>query len=90
MVFASLHPAEGGRVAVFAAPWSDRTAVEVIAAAGGPILTTDARGWIAVSESPDSDFVQHLYGSGAGFVASALVAAACMSLGWMSKGTENE
>jgi len=88
MVFASLHPGASGRVAVFAAPWSTGSAAQIVARSGGPIISTDATGWIAVSEAANPDFVKQLYRNGAGFVASAAVAA-CLDLAW-GQGNTNE
>jgi len=88
MVFASLHPGASGRVAVFAAPWAPVSAAQIVVRSGGPIISTDSTGWIAVSEAAAPDFVERLYQNGAGFVASAAVAA-CLSLAW-GQGNTNE
>jgi len=79
MLFASLQPGAQGRVAVFAAPWSN-SAPEIIALAGGRIVSTDSSGWIAVSELGSEGLLGRHYGSGAVFVASSLVAQACANL----------
>ncbi|GGB45525.1 hypothetical protein GCM10011316_16980 [Roseibium aquae] len=82
MIVAILQPVSSGRVAVFAAPWSDRSAVEIIAAAGGSIVSTSESGMIAMSEADHSGFVSSLYANGAIFVGSAVAIAACLNLPW--------
>lgn len=76
MVFAGLQPGAEGKIAVFASPWSG-TAPEIVAEAGGRIISTDSSGWIAVTEADADGIVGRLYASGAGFVASSVVARAC-------------
>ncbi|ADZ72164.1 hypothetical protein [Polymorphum gilvum] len=85
MVFAVLQPGnqgpgKQGMVAVVSAPWS-ASAAEVSARAGGQILSTGFGGWLAVSTSDEPDYLWRLYSSGAFYVASALVAEACLRLG---------
>jgi len=87
MVVASVQPGNSGQVAVFTAPWSDQAA-EVVARAGGQIMTTTASGHIAVSRSDQGEFVSDLYASGALFVASSVVAQACLRLGGEIKGID--
>ena len=77
MVFAGLQPGAEGKVAVFASPWSP-AAPEIVAEAGGRIVSTDSSGWIAVSEIETDGFVGRLYANGAFFVASSVVAKACV------------
>lgn len=76
MVFAGLQPGGEGKIAVFASPWSE-TAPEIVAEAGGRIISTDSSGWIAVTEADSDGMVGRLYASGAAFVASSVVALAC-------------
>ncbi|WP_417675274.1 hypothetical protein [Roseibium sp.] len=76
MVFAGLQPGAEGKIAVFASPWSN-PAPQIVAAAGGRIVSTDASGWIAVTEADSDGIVGRLYASGAAFVASSVVARAC-------------
>lgn len=77
MVFAGLQPGAEGKVAVFASPWSS-SAPEIVAEAGGRIVSTNSSGWIAVSEIDSDGFVGRLYAQGAFFVASSVVAKACV------------
>lgn len=80
VLVASVVPSgAGGQVAVFASPWSG-PAIEIVARAEGRIVHTGRFSWIAVTEQTDPDLVGRLYRSGAGFVASALVARACAAL----------
>lgn len=79
MLLASLQPGDSGKIAVFASPWSD-TAPDIVARAGGRIVSTDSSGWIAVSVAEDEGLVGRLYSSGAVFVASSIVAQACAGL----------
>ena len=76
MVFAGVQPGGEGKVAVFAGPWSD-PAPEIVAEAGGRIISTDSSGWIAVTEIDSEGIVGRLYASGAVLVASSVVAKAC-------------
>lgn len=80
MVGAALQPGNSGPVAVFTAPWS-ADAAEVVARAGGQIMSTTASGHVAVSRFENAGFVYDLYASGALFVASSVVAQACLRLG---------
>ena len=79
MILAGLQPGAEGRVAVFASPWS-ASASEIVAMAGGQIVSTDSSGWIAVTETGSDGFVGRLYASGASFVASSIVAQACVGI----------
>jgi len=88
MIVAVLQPVSSGRVAVFAPPWSDRSAVEIIAAAGGRIVSTSESGMIAMSEADHSGFVPSLYANGAIFVGSAVAIAACLNLPWATGNTQ--
>lgn len=76
MVVAALQPGDSGKIAVFASPWSD-AAPDIIARAGGRIVSTDSSGWIAISDVDDKGFVRRLYASGAVFVASSILVQAC-------------
>ncbi|WP_296587551.1 hypothetical protein [Roseibium sp.] len=72
----SLLPSGNGFVAVFAKPWGE-SAVEVIARAEGRIIFGQNASWVALTEASDHEFIARLYRSGAGFVASSVVAYAC-------------
>ncbi|MHA7774947.1 hypothetical protein [Roseibium sp. M-1] len=76
MLLAALLPQGAGPVAVFASPYG-KSAVEVIAAAGGRIVSAGDHDFVAVTMARDEDFIARLYASGAGFVASSTAAAAC-------------
>ncbi|SHM06534.1 hypothetical protein [Roseibium suaedae] len=77
VVIAGLQPGGPGPVAVFAAPWG-ASAPDIIARAGGRIISADSSGWIAVSDfSGTDDLLSRLYASGAAFVASSVVVRAC-------------
>ncbi len=76
MLTASLVPGSRGIVAVFARPGGD-TALQIVASAGGRIVLVPASSWIAVTEVTDAGLVDRLYQSGAGFVASSVVAQLC-------------
>jgi len=76
MLLASLAPGGKGPVAVFAKPWG-KPAMEVIAGAEGQIIFIRDGTWVALTESPDPQFIDRLYRAGAGFVASTAVAYAC-------------
>jgi len=79
MLLGSLLPGGSGVVAVFAKPWGD-TAMEVVARADGRIIFVRSGSWVVLTESRDRQFIDRLYRSGAGFVASSAVAAACARL----------
>jgi len=72
----ALQPAEEGPVAVFVGPFG-KSAVEVIAAAGGRIVSAGSDEFVAVTMADGENFIAKLYASGAGFVASSAVASAC-------------
>ncbi|WP_208981423.1 hypothetical protein [Roseibium alexandrii] len=76
VLLGTLVPSGNGPVVVFAKPWG-ASALEVVAKADGRIMVAPTATWFALSQSADSDFVQRLYQSGAGFVASSAVAYAC-------------
>ena len=76
MLLGSMVPGGQGPVAVFAAPWG-KPAMEVIAHAEGRIIFIRDESWVALTDASDRQSVDRLYEAGAGFVASALVAAAC-------------
>jgi len=80
VLLAGLMPSERGRVAVLQFPWSDQSAVETVARAGGQIHSASASGYIAITQSENEGFVWHLYQEGAGVVISASAAAACVRL----------
>ncbi|WP_209016933.1 hypothetical protein [Roseibium aggregatum] len=79
MLLGSLLPGGGGVVAVFAKPWGD-TAMEVVARSEGRIIFVRSGSWVVLTESKNQQFIDRLYQSGAGFVASSAVAAACARL----------
>ena len=83
MLSAATIPSGKGIVAVFSNPWG-RPAIEVIARAGGPIVSGTQGSWVALTEADGDQFIDRLYRSGAGFVASALVARACAGLSGLS------
>jgi hypothetical protein len=76
MTLAAVLPGGSGPVAVFANPFG-KSAVEVIADAGGRIINAGGYDFVAVTMAGDKDLIARLYGAGAGFVASSTVAAAC-------------
>lgn len=80
ILIAGLFPSGSGRVAVFSNPWGDVSAVEVIGRAGSPIVAVGARDWVAVTETSDETDLARLRASGALFVASSLLAEACMQI----------
>lgn len=82
----SLIPGSQGLVAVFAKPWGEN-ALEVIAHADGQVIFVNDSTWIALTEVRNSDDVARLYKSGAGFVASSLVAQACARWSAISLGS---
>lgn len=77
-IIAGLQPGKEGKVAVFSTPWSDPAAV-VIARAGGRIVSAGMSDWIAVGEMKPDGVVSDLYRNGAFFVASSIVASACLN-----------
>lgn len=72
----ALQPAEKGPVAVFVGPFG-KSAVEVIAAAGGRIVSAGSHEFVAVTIADGETFFARLYAAGAGLVASSTVASAC-------------
>jgi hypothetical protein len=56
---------------------SGYTAADVIAAAGGSVISISASGAVALARSDDPAFVWHLYVNGAGLVFNPLFAAGC-------------
>lgn len=80
VLLAGLMPSERGQVAVLQFPWSNQSAVETVARAGGQIHSASARGYVAVTQSENKGFVLRLYQEGAGLVISANAAAACVRL----------
>ncbi|MES0880484.1 hypothetical protein [Roseibium sp. SCP14] len=76
MLLGALVPGSNGLVAVVAKPWG-KTAVEVVANAEGRIIFVRDGAWVALTEATDQEFIDRLYKSGAGFVASSAVAFAC-------------
>lgn len=89
MLVASLQPHGAGKVAVFAAPWGV-SAAEIIGSSGGRLVSTSASGWLAIVDLESDDGVSGLYAGGALFVASTLVAKACLGLGIGSGDLNNE
>lgn len=88
-VAAVLPSGSGGPIAVFSSPWGD-PALEVIARAEGRIVYAGGSSWVAVTDQSDPALIGRLYSSGAGFVASALVARACAGLAGTSLEKMNE
>lgn len=80
ILVAGLFPSGSGRVAVFSNPWGDVSAVEIIGRAGAPIVAVGARDWVAVTETSDGGDLARLSASGALFVASSLLAEACLKI----------
>lgn len=79
MLLGSVMPSGAGPVVVFAKPWG-APAIEVVAKAGGQLMTAPSEAWIVLTDASDSAFVSRLYQAGAGFVASSTVAYACARL----------
>lgn len=76
MLAGSLLPSDKGLVAVFAKPWGE-SAAEIVAQADGRIIFVGDSAMVAITEVTDHAFIDRLYNSGAGFVASSAVASAC-------------
>ncbi|WP_208988350.1 hypothetical protein [Labrenzia sp. VG12] len=84
---ATVMPSGSGPLAVFASPWG-ASALEVIARAEGRIVHVGNTRWVAVTDQTDPELVARLYRSGAGFVASTVVAKACAS--WIGTPMERD
>ncbi|UIJ73122.1 hypothetical protein [Aurantimonas sp. HBX-1] len=71
---------KGDRVLVLVGPWSDpQHVVAVVRAAGGTLVATGRRPWIAVADGAAPDFVSRLVSAGAVLVLDGGFGAACLT-----------
>lgn len=72
LLFLDLAPAAEGPIMIITMPLSGKTAMEVVALAGGAILSQGRWPWIAVGVSSDPDFSEKLEEAGAVLLLSPL------------------
>ncbi|MFD1695547.1 hypothetical protein [Roseibium aestuarii] len=79
LIVAAVQPGRGEAVAVISAPWSG-LAAEVVAQAGGRIVSTSAGGRVAISQGGAGTGVGRFYAAGAIAVVSARVWQSCATM----------
>ncbi|MBO0345620.1 hypothetical protein [Roseibium limicola] len=77
MILAAVQPGPGEAVVVVSSPWGV-PAAEVVARAGGRIVSTSPGGWVAVSMEGAQSSIGQYYSAGAMAVMSAKVWQSCL------------